>query len=199
MPTAIDPTDTMNPQVLEAMLQMSDRAPEPGTWHTKDVLHRADAEVPAPMVASALESAGYTYVYNTRTGDRSLVNNNMLPAQLRKRLDDGTRAFSLQPPAGVTPVHGAFRCALHPEQRALEAEALGFAANRFDTMGLPTCPKANLTSEFEVSQHMQHRHKREWAAIEDMRARKEREEARAAQQALLSIAGERAAAQKGKG
>ena len=65
-------------------------ADEPGTLPRDQIIHRGDAELPVPMVASAMESAGYTYIWDTQSFERSITNNNMLPTQLRKRRTDGS-------------------------------------------------------------------------------------------------------------
>lgn len=168
--------DISSPEVLEAMLAMVDQGPEPGSLRPQDVLHRGDGEIPAPMVASTLKSAGYTVVYDKRTGEPSLCNNNMLPAQLRKKDEEGNRVFTWVKPE-KEPARGTTRCVLHADRRE----------PWMDEAGLPTCSKANLTSEYQARMHAQHRHKSEWAAIELRRKEEIEKEDRAARQALLMV------------
>ena len=167
-----------NDQLLEQLLAMGEPAPEPGTLRPREIIHRGDDDVPAPVIAAALESAGYVYIYDTRTGERSLTNRNMLPTQLKKRREDGTPVFTTIRSA-MQPARGTHRCLLHPDHpdRA-----------KWDALALPACRKANLTSPHEVRLHMQHRHRREWEVIEEERKRQAQEEERAFQRAIIDAA-----------
>lgn len=180
--------DLANQQVLEAMLAMAESAPEPGTLRPQDILHKGDDEVPAPMVAASLTSAGYTIVYNRFTGDPSLCNNNMLPAQLRKtdvnpETGKTERVFVLKRPADKPRLRGETPCVLHRDRREPWMDAAGMAR----------CRKATLMSEYEMERHARVRHKSEWAAIQRRREEQQREEERverrastAAMQAMLA-------------
>ncbi len=174
MTTVTIPAET--DEALEELLRMAEGAPEPGTLSARQILHRGDDDLPAPMVASALSSAGYAFIYDTRTGERSLTNRNMLPSQLKKKRPDGTSVFTTRRPK-VRPARGSHTCLLHPSrpERA-----------HFDELGLPKCPKANLTSAHQVKRHMMNRHKVEWATIEEERVRREKAEEREFQRTLLS-------------
>lgn len=180
-----DELESERQQVLLAMMGNTERAPEPGTLRTKDVIHAGDDAFPMPVVAGALSSAGYTYIYDTRTGERSVTNNNMLPTQMRKRRLDGSLVFSLRAPVDaqgqvIQPARGSFRCLLHPDARTAE----------YDLWRLPICPKANLMSLQDVEDHMRHRHAREWRTIEKDRERREKIADRERQEEiLLAIAG----------
>jgi hypothetical protein len=156
--------NTENDELIEAMLH-ADHAPEPGDLKVQDIIHRPDGELPAAAVTGALESAGYVYIYDTLTGERSITNRNMLPAQLKKTREDGSRVFTTRKPK-ATPARGTYKCLLHPDVRKPE----------YDALGLPTCRKANLTSPLQVRLHMQHRHKSAWETIEEMRKEEERRE-----------------------
>lgn len=161
---------------LMRLMDGATSAPEPGfNLQPQELLHRGDEEVPATMVTKVLQSAGYVIVYSTETGEPSLCNRNMLPAQLRKRNDKGAVAFTTRKP-NVAPHRGTIRCLLHADRRE----------PMHDEMGLPTCPKANLTSDFQVRMHMQRRHKSAWDALEEIRLRNEREETLAVQRAMLA-------------
>lgn len=172
-------TDTLirEPSVTEllAEIEAAEKAPEPGTVRAKDVLHKGDDDVPALVRQGALTSAGYAYIYDTRTGDRSLTNRNMLPTQLKKVREDGSRVFTVHDP-GFRPASGQHRCMLHADRAERD---------EYTRMGLPTCRKANLLNEFEVELHMQHRHPKAWKTIEAQRQRLEKEADRAIQQAIL--------------
>lgn len=160
--------------LLEQLVAQAQDAPEPGSEDSK-VVNKGDAKNPAPAIISDMESAGYTYVWNRFTGARSVVNNNMLRAQLLKVNEKKERVFITYDPH-IKMIAGNVKCMLHPDDPR-RAE--------FDKMGLATCHKSNLASEYEMTQHMQHRHKKEWAAIEKLRVDRERAEDRDFQRKLM--------------
>lgn len=167
---------------LLEQIGLAEAAPEPGTLKADSVVHRGDEELPAPMAMARLESAGYVYIYDTRSGERSLTNRNMLPMQLKKSRPDGAPFLTVKNP-GINPKRGTFKCLLHAEH-----------ADRpyYDAMGLPACRKAGIPSPYEVQRHMEHRHRMEWGAIEKDRKDSEKAEERAFQRSLLSTAAEAA-------
>jgi len=107
--------DRQNREVLAAMMGESEKAPEPGTMKIKDIIHRGDDDLPTPMVTKVMTSAGYRWIYDTETGDRSLTNLNMLPMQLRKMREDGTPMYSIHKPTAVAVKRAAFKCLLHKD------------------------------------------------------------------------------------
>lgn len=180
-----EPLDNETNRILEELLvkmQGAEAAPEPGSLHHKDVIH-ADGD--SAIVASALKSAGYRWIYDTRTGERSLTNVNMLPKQLQKRREDGSPVFTVEKPR-VEPPRGTNLCLLHVDhpERA-----------RFDVMGLPTCRKGNLMGGYHVKRHMEKRHRQEWLMLEEERLRQEKEDERGFQRAVLLAAAEHASVQ----
>ena len=150
-------------------------AAEPGTLKRGQAI---DSEDEMGMSAAALTSAGWVYVYDTVTGERSVCNKNMLARQLQKVRKDGTFIFTTTPPKKA-PRRGTLKCLLHPD---------GENREHYDELGFPTCRKANLTSPFQVSRHMQKRHKMEWAAIEAERQAAEKQAEREFQERILSMA-----------
>jgi hypothetical protein len=160
-----------NKEMLEEMLRDAKRAGHPSD--EPRVVEEADNST--PMVARKESSAGYVYIYDTRTGECSVTNRNMLPAQLEKRRADGSLVFTTKKPA-VAPKRGTIKCMLHPDN-----------PNRahYDALGLPTCRKSNLTSLHQLKQHMRHRHPVEWATIEDERKEAEKAKEREFQRSLL--------------
>jgi hypothetical protein len=177
---------------LVEQLQAAQQAPEPGAMQPGTVVTKIISEegenLPLPMLIDKhSKSAGYTYVYDTLTGDRSVVNNNMLPSAVRKlRPNDpsGRKMFSTLPPRDrqgnvLVPYVGTHKCRLHADdpERA-----------KWDAMGLPVCGKANLKSSYEVTTHMEHRHRMEWKAIKEDQERAEKEEQRRYQQAVIAAA-----------
>jgi hypothetical protein len=151
-----------NNESVQEMLRDAEVAEEPGNIRRGSVVGSSNGMT---MTATELSSAGWVYVYNVRTGDRSIVNRNMLEQQLQKRFDDGTFAFSTKKPEGVTRVKGKIKCLLHKDDPN---------RNRYDQMGLPYCIKANINTSHDLTVHMQKRHRREWASIDGERQEKEK-------------------------
>lgn len=167
--------ETDNADIIEELLRTGRDAPEPGGFMQERVIHKGDEEVPTPILASSLASAGYVEVYDTHTGEASIVNRNLLEFQLRKLHPDGSRAFTRRKPAHP-PTRGTLKCLLHSD---------GPNRQEYDSIGFRTCPKANLMTPFDVDSHMKARHKREWAVIEANRIRREREDDRAFQRQTM--------------
>jgi len=124
-------------------------------------------------------------IYDTQTGETSIVMATMLPQQLRKTRPDGSTVFTTNYP-GIEPKRGTLKCLLHKDDPSREY---------YDSLGLAVCRKSNLTSKFQVGRHMQKRHKIEWQTIEqDKRERIEakemvnKEEDRALQRLILKSA-----------
>ena len=160
----------------EAIAEAVADAPEPAGLSENDIVHSGSADVPVPIMVSAIQSAGYVYIYDTRTGDRSLTNKNMLPIQLKKLRPDASRVFTTVKP-DITPVTGNIKCLLHLDS----ADHLQYSA-----MGFPECSKDNLISDFHLERHMAAKHRAEWAAIKSARDKAERAEDRAFQRAILT-------------
>ena len=168
-------TGIENERLIEEMMRGSTFAKEPGGIVGDQIIHRGDDEVPVPMVATTLESAGYTNIYDTESGEHSITNRNMLPAQLKKKRLDGSYVFTTIKPAAPLMV-GNLKCLLHPDNPD---------RRHYDELGLAVCKKENLTSPFQVRRHMEKRHKMEWATIEYERQEVEKKEERAFQRELL--------------
>jgi len=149
------------PSVHE-MLRDAEQAEEPGNMKPGTPIGSANG---IQMTATELRSAGYVYVYNTRTGDRSTVNRNMLEQQLQKTHEDGTYAFTTRKPEGLEPSKGKIKCMLHADDPNRE---------KYNSMGLPVCRKANIVASHDLRIHMEKRHRREWATIDGERKEKER-------------------------
>jgi len=171
-------TQTENDALIADMVNRAKEAKEPGTFKVSEVLHRGDGDIPSPMTATQLESAGYVYIYDTETGEVSVTNRNMLMTQLKKKRPDGSRVFTTINP-NITPKRGTLKCMLHPDDPNYF---------HYQELGLPECRKANLVSPYQVKRHMQKRHPAEWATIEEERAEKEKERDRALRERLLKSA-----------
>ena len=160
---------------IEEMLRDAEKGQEPVPADYSQVLDKGD-ETGTPMIALRPKSAGYSIVYDTKTFEPSLVNNNMLPRLLRKKREDGTYVFGLKQ-LGMPRV-GTFKCLLHQDD-----------PNRkyYGITGLAVCPKDNLASPFQVRRHMLKKHKVEWDQIEDERKEKEKQEDRDFQRHLIGV------------
>ena len=157
---------------VEEMLRDAEDAEEPGDMRAGAVLSRT-AEM--TMTTVELQTAGWVYVYDTQTGDRSVINRNMLPQQLEKKRPNGTYVFSTRKPEGVTLARGTLKCFLHEDDPNRE---------NYDRMGFVRCTKSNFISELDRSRHMRTRHPRAHATLENERVREEREEERLERRAL---------------
>ncbi len=113
-------------------------------------------------------SAGLVVMFDTETGEPSVTNKNMLGNHLRKVRGNGKRVWTVRDP-GFRPKVGAFKCRLHGDHPDRSA---------YGDIGLPVCKKSSLASLFEVEEHGRKKHRREWAAMQDADARREREEER---------------------
>ena len=170
-------TTPTTPEFIEELLQEVEEAEEPGNLREGQVLHRSNDDMPLGVQVASVESAGHVFIYNTKTGSQSKTNRNMLEAQLRKVFpEDGTRVFTtVKPP--FEPPRGTYKCLLHAdnEERA-----------HYDQMGLATCTKDDLASEYQVQRHMERRHRMEWATIGEERDRAEKDEERRFQRTLMA-------------
>lgn len=164
-----------NKALIEQMLRDAQKAEIPSELKEHPVIHEGDAEFPAPMTVQQLKDAGYVYIWDTRTFERSPCLTYMLPSKLRMKREDGSYVFTTVPPT-QKPMRGTIKCLLHSDN-----------SNRkhYDEMGLPICKKSNLRNEFEMKQHMKKRHPREWEAIENERITAEKERERLMQETLI--------------
>jgi hypothetical protein len=156
---------------VEQQMVTAEKAAEPGDAIGASI--EAPKEIPG-MTVTELISAGYTYIYDTETRERSLTNNNMLRTQLLKKRPNGKPVFTTIKPA--TPAfRGTIKCMLHPDD-----------PNRghYDELGLSVCRKSNLTSPFQLRRHMEKRHKMELATIEMEKKEDETKRDRKAQDAM---------------
>ena len=157
---------------IEEMLRDAEDAAEPGDMTSGQVISQS-AEM--TMTTSQLQSAGWVYVYDTVTADRSVVNRNMLPQQLQKQRLDGSYFFSTRKPEGIEPVMGDINCLLHVDDPDRE---------KHNRMGLVTCVKIGFLNELDRANHMRYRHPRAYATLENERVREDREAERQERLAL---------------
>lgn len=180
----MEDTKENNTQLIEEMMRDAEKAAEPGDIIKNRVIHKGDDEAPSPMVAMKVESAGWVYIYDTRTFERSLTNRNMLPGQLKKKRLDGSLVFTTIKPTHL-PKRGGLKCMLHADNTN---------RGKYDEMGLAVCEKCNLTSDYQVKRHMMKRHPAEWETIEDARKDLERRDDMAERKALRATLYGRASA-----
>ena len=154
---------TNNEPAIEEMMRDAEMADEPGDRKAGKVI---SATAHMTMSTSELQSAGYVYVYDTRTAERSIVNRNMLQQQLEKRREDGSFAFSTRQPEGIEPDRGTLQCFLHEDNPNRE---------KYDKMGLVRCEKSNFFTEMDRERHLRMRHPRAFATLESERTRGERD------------------------
>ena len=174
-------TDTLqdNESLIAEALRDAKLVDVPSELKKEPVLHRGDEELDAPMTVKELTSAGYVYVWDSRTYKRAPVLYYMLASILRRRRDDGSFIWTTNDPH-KRPKMGTMKCLLHKG-----------SPNRkeYDEMGFRTCKKSNIINAFEVKQHMLKKHPKEWNAIEDQRKEKERQEDRSFQKTLYEAVG----------
>jgi len=139
------------------------------------VVHRGDSEQPAPMIVNKVTSAGYVYLWDTRTFRKTPVLYYMAAKKLRVRREDGSYRFTLIDPKRE-PVHGNLLCKLHPDAPDHE---------HYKELGFRECKKSNITNPYQLQRHMQLKHKQEWAAIKAEEEERKRQEDRELQRALV--------------
>ena len=139
----------------------------------KEDIPTIDSEQEKPVMK--VSSAGYVYIWDTRTFEKIPVLYYMLSAKLRQRRPDGSYRFTTKKPDGE-PWRGTIKCLLHSD---------GPDRKLYDSLGFRVCSKANITNPYQRTRHMQMKHGKEFAAIELSRQEKERLEDRELQRAIL--------------
>ena len=171
---------------LEERTRALDAGEEPG-MKVGDFVREPSADANADgsidwkpgLIVTNLQSAGWTWLYETNTREPSLCNNNMLASQLKVKRQDGTYVFTTKKPS-KPPWRGTIRCLLHkgrPEYPQMAAQGL-----------IPQsgpCKKHTIPNEFQLMNHMRNKHPQEWSAISQQREEKERQEDREERQAIL--------------
>ena len=179
---------TDNRPVAELIAE-AEAAPEPGNFDRRRVIHSMSDEFPVDVTVASLESSGYVYIYDTETAERSITSQDRLTQKLQQLRSNKTRWFTTVKPA-FAPHRGTLKCLLHPDDPDRRLYA---------SWGFAECTKANLTTEFQVTRHVQVRHRMEWQTIEAERERAEREEERNFQRQLLGLATQTRPATQGPG
>ena len=162
----------------EEQIIRAEEAPEAKLEIDKDEIKSALGLGVESMEVGEVLSAGQVYIYDTRTGDRSICNRNNLAHNLRKKRPDGSVVFTTVKPK-FEPKRGTHKCLLHKEAPG---------RHNLDDLGFPYCPKDNLMSPYQVRRHMEKRHNSEWAAIKEEEQREERERRRKLDEAMIKSA-----------
>ncbi len=163
---------------IMAQMQAAEAVADPAVLKVKDIVHEGTEDMPTPMMVASVTSAGYVRMWDTQTGEESITNRNMLPTQLKKLRANGTPFFTTLNPH-KKPRRGGIKCRLHPDD---------LRRGRWDYLGYPVCMKGNLTSTHQLNRHMAHRHKDEWAGMEQERADQERMDDREFQRNIMLMA-----------
>ncbi len=99
-------TTPATPEYIEELMQEVEEAEEPGNLREGQVLHRSNDDMPLGVQVASVASAGHVFIYNTKTGDRSKTNRNMLEDQLRKGLPGGRHPGVHHDQAGLRAAEG---------------------------------------------------------------------------------------------
>ena len=168
--------DTQNNEALIAEALRDAQLTEiPSSLRDEPVIHRGDETLEAPMTVKEISSAGYVWIWDSRTFEKAPCLYYMLPYKLRQRRPDGSFIFRTTDP-GELPKRGEIKCMLHPDAENRKHYAL---------LGFRTCPKDNITNPYQLTQHMKKKHPQEWAAIEKERLDAEKQEDRELTRMLL--------------
>ena len=168
-------TEQENEALIAEMLRDAQKVELPSELTKEPVIHKGDETLQAPMVVKEISSAGYVYVWDSRSFEKIPILYYMLPSKLRQRRPDGSFRFTTVNP-GKLPVRGTLKCMLHAE---------GENREHYNALGFRACRKSNITNPYQLKQHMVKKHPQEWAAIEEERKEGERQEDRALQRLLL--------------
>ena len=141
------------------------------------LLENLTPEEPFTQTKAREQRSGRVTLYDTITGVPSHVLEYLVNGTLRKKRADGTRVFTLMAPK-EPPKVGTIKCLLHPNapDRA-----------RFAAMGWEACPRTQIPNQFQLEQHMQSKHRREWAALKREEEQRDKDEQRNYQRGILEL------------
>ena len=172
----LETTEKQNEALIAEMLRDAKVVEIPSQLTREPVIHRGDAELAAPMTVKEISSAGYVWVWDSRSFEKIPILYYMLPSKLRQRRPDGSYRFTTTDP-GKQPARGTIKCMLHPD---------GENRKHYDELGFRVCPKDNMTNNYQMQQHMIKKHPQEWKAIKEEKETKEKDEDRQLQRLLLA-------------
>lgn len=162
--------------LISEMLRDAKTVELPSDLTVNPVIHKGDETLEAPMIVKEITSAGYVYVWDTRTFEKIPILYYMLPAKMRERRPDGSFRFTTTQPS-EKPWRGVLKCFLHKDD---------LNRKHYDELGFRYCNKSNLTNPYQRERHMQMKHSKEWASMENEKKERERLEDRELQRAILS-------------
>ena len=171
-----DRLNAENELIIQEMLRNTKGVELPSELTINPILHKGDEVLPAPMTVKEISSAGYVWVWDSRSFEKIPIIYYMLPSKLRQRRPDGSFRFTTIDP-GQLPNRGAIKCMLHEK---------GEDRKHFDELGFRVCPKEGINNQYQLQQHMIKKHPQEWKAIKLEQEAKEKEEDRNLQRLLLT-------------
>jgi len=130
----------------------------------------------APMSLKTISSAGYKYIWDSKTGEKLPVLYYMVRDKMKQKNPDGTFRFVASDPH-ISVFKGNVKCLLHKDS---------IKNKTYDSLGFRECKKSNLANQYQLERHMRLKHPREWESIENERKEKERQEDRELQRAVLA-------------
>ena len=164
-----------NEALIQEALRDAKKAQISSELEKNPIIHKGDTSLEAPMTVKEISGSGHVWVWDTRTYERIPVLSYMLPSKLRQRRRDGSYQFTTTDPK-KEPKHGTIKCLLHPDSKDRA---------HYNELGFRTCPKNNITNQYQLELHMKKKHPQEWAAIKDEIEKKQKEEDRELQKMLL--------------
>ena len=115
-------------------------------------------------------------LWNTLTGEPSDVLIYMVSKYLGRKRPDGKPFWTLREDQAPKAPRGTLMCLLHPDHPEREwLDSIGLQGRFCAINDAEQRHKANITSEFELAEHMRKKHRREWATIEREREKEEKE------------------------
>ncbi len=174
--TKVEQVDPQREALIAEMLRDAKTIELTGELTKNPVIHKGDSILDAPMVVKNISSAGYVFIWDTRSFEKIPILYYMLGQKLRQRRQDGSYQFTTFDPRQL-PKRGTIKCMLHKD---------GEKRAHFDELGFRGCPKENITNTYQLRRHMMLKHPQEWKAIEEERIDKEKAEDRALQRLLLA-------------
>jgi len=179
--------------LIEELLMEQERDnDEPGPPTYREMVHKGDDEFAAPIVAQVMQRAGYVWLYDTKTYERSPFLRYMAPQKLQAKYPDGTPKFTTQRPRDkdgnpLMPWRGQVKCLLHPDQPQRD---------QYDRMGLAVCTSAHIANDQQLVLHMDHKHPSEWRAIQNLKRVDRETEESEYRRAIINLAAEKATGEK---
>lgn len=167
------PAQTQDDTTWEKLIQEQADAVHPtGYMKSGDILNGGDSDTPGQMRISDMRFKGYTEIFDTKTGVKSLQPWWLLWQTMRMKHTDGTQMYQRTDPHIPRDDGADLFCPLNPS--APEEQ-------RFMGRGFATCTKKHIPHEDALARHIQFKHPRAHRAMDSILAEKRRLEDRALQ------------------